>query len=173
MEKYAEILKEVKNSEITSTAISIIVVLAVISVIWVSGFVYFKRQKKKRPKKYGTAKQIRLRRQSLWAGIALTAIAVGFGAFLLFDTASLVSDINKDVSNGSYLTYEGGCTVRRDSRFLHFVRYDRWYQVELDNGHFALLYMDSFAEWASTDVGPFEGKVVYGKNSLIVVDVDQ
>ncbi|MBQ7817636.1 MAG: hypothetical protein IJ388_02410 [Oscillospiraceae bacterium] len=167
---YDEVLEKVSQKEI-STAIIIAIVLAVIiGTVWCCHYFYFKGLRKKHPKKYSTELQIKIRRRSLWASIALTLICVSIGALSIYGVADTISDINKDIEENAYVAYTGNYYVHSD--YIRRTLYDRWLSVTFDNGDYALLYMNSFAEWLSTEEGWFSGTVVYGRNSQIVVSID-
>ena len=166
---YDEVLEKVSQKEI-STAIIIAIVLAVIiGTVWCCHYFYFKGLRKKHPKKYST-EHINIRRRSLWASIALTLICVSIGALSIYGVADTISDINKDIEENAYVAYTGNYYVHSD--YIRRTLYDRWLSVTFDNGDYALLYMNSFAEWLSTEEGWFSGTVVYGRNSQIVVSID-
>lgn len=171
-EKYKEVLVAVANKEITSTVFWVIVLFILVFIIWASCYFYFKEQKNKNPKKYSLPKQIKARRKSIWAAVALSAICFVAGTFLCFNTISVVSDIKKDIKDNSLLTYRGKYYVTDDSHLFQTISYSKWLSVDFVNGDYAWVYMDSFFEWISTEEGRFDGTVVYGKNSLIVVDID-
>lgn len=167
---YNEVLENVSQKEI-STAIIIAIVLAVIiGTVWCCHYFYFKGLREKHPKKYTTGRQSKIRRRSLWASIALTLICVGIGALSIYSMADTISDINKDIDENAYVAYTGNYYVRSD--YVRRTLYDRWLSVTFDNGDCALLYMNSFSEWLSTEEGWFSGTVVYGKNSQIVVSIE-
>ena len=170
MEKYKELLEAVIRKELT-VLIDLTVILALIVVfIWVWCFLYFKRMKKRNLRLYNTEKQTKARRQSVYASVALTAVCALLGTFFCFDTANIIADIKKDISLGEFITYDGRYFV--DSDYMRYAPYDRWMSVDFDNGDYAYLYMDNIFEFIKTEEGEFEGSVVYAKNSLIVVDME-
>lgn len=167
MDVYRDVLEKVARKEIAATIIWVMVTCAVIFLIWTCTYRYYKKQKK-RPKSDSSEKQNKERRQSFWAAIALTVILITFVIWLCFSTADTVSDIRKDVAEDAYVTFVGSYTVRSDHFSKHML-YDRWVSVDFSNGEYAFVYINNFVEWLSLEEGTFEGKVVYGKNSLIVV----
>lgn len=102
----------------------------------------------------------------------MTIICIGLGVFFSFDAAETISDINRDIAENAYVTYVGGYYIDSDSYSSRYTLYDKWLSVDFDNEDYAFIYMNSFFKRISTDEGRFEGKVVYGKNSLIVVDIE-
>lgn len=173
MVKYKEVLEEVAKKEMFSAIFWIIVFFIIIGSIWAMNYFYFKKIKKKYPKKYNSEKQVKVRRQCVWGSIALSTICLGLGALLYFIAANTVSDINKDIAENSYITYTGGYYISGHSYYTKYTLYDGWLSVDFDNNDYAYIYIDGFFERISTEEGSFEGKVVYGKNSLIVVDVEK
>lgn len=170
MERYREVLEKIAEAELTSAVFWIVVLSIIIAVIWVCNYFFFKKTKFR--KKYSCEKQRKALRQSVWASIALSVICFGMGAISFFSAVNTISDINKDLEENTYITYAGGYYVGGDSHFSRYTLFDRWLSVDFDNGNNAFIYMDSFLEWISTEEGRFEGKVVYGKNSLIVVGIE-
>lgn len=172
MEMYKEILEKIAKKELSATVIWVTVLFVIIGAIWLSNYLYFKSMKNNYPRKYNSEKGRKVRCQSAWASIALTVICIGLGALLYFDTASTVLDINKDIEENTYITYDGGYYISDVSYHSWYTPYDNWLLVDFDNDDCAFIHVNSFFEWISTEVGQFEGKVVYGKNSLIVVDIE-
>ena len=172
MEMYNEVLEKVAEKELYFSIFWVVVLFLIIVIVWVCNYLYFKKMKNRHPKKYNSNKQIKIRRQSIYASIILSVICVGLGAFLSFDATDTISDVKRDIEEGAYVAYVGGYYVDSDSYSLGHSLYDRWLSVDFDNDDYAFIYMNSFFEWISTEEGQFEGKVVYGKNSLIVVDIE-
>ena len=173
MEKYNEVLKKVAEKELYFSIFWVVVLFLIIVIVWVFNYLYFKKMRNRHPKKYNSNKQIKIRRQSIYASIILSVICVGLGAFLSFDATDTISDVKRDIEESAYVAYVGGYYIDSDLYPLrHSLYYDRWLSVDFDNDDYAFIYMNSFFEWISTEEGQFEGKVVYGKNSLIVVDIE-
>ena len=172
MEKYNEVLEKVAEKELYFSIFWVVVLFLIIVIIWVCNYLYFKKMKNRHPKKYNSNKQIKIRRQSIYASIILSVICVGLGAFLSFDATDTISDVKRDIEENAYVTYVGGYYIDSDLYPSRHSLYDKWLSVDFDNDDYAFIYMNSFFEWISTEEGQFEGKVVYGKNSLIVVDIE-
>ena len=172
MEKYNEVLEKVAEKELHFSFFLVVVLFLIIGIIWISNHLYFKKMKNRTPKKYNSNKQIKIRRQSIYASIILSVICIVLGAFLSFDAIDTISDINRDIKDNAYVTYVGGYYVDGDLYRSRHTMYDKWLTVDFDNGDYAFIYMNSFFERISTEEGRFEGKIVYGKNSLIVVDIE-
>lgn len=172
MEKYNEALEKVAEKELYFSIFWVVVLFLIIGFIWVSNYLYFKKMKNRHPKRYNSNKQIKIRRQSIYASILLSVICVGLGVFLSFVATDTISDINRDIEENAYVTYVGCYYINSDLYHSRHDLYDKWLSVDFDNDDYAFIYMNSFLEWISTEEGQFEGKVVYGKNSLIVVDIE-
>ena len=170
MEMYNEVLEKVAEKELYFSIFWVVVLFLIIVIVWVCNYLYFKKMKNRHPKKYNSNKQIKIRRQSFYASIILTVLCVCLGIFFIFGAAYTISDIDKDIEENTYITYIGGYYV--DSEYMRHALYDRYLTVTFENNDYAILYMNSFFEWISTDKGSFDGTVVYGKNSLIVVDIE-
>lgn len=164
MELYQETLQKVAQKEIATAIFWVVVILLVVAIVWVSNYRFFK-------KKGNSQKQVKMRRQSIWASVALTVICVGFATLLLLNAANTVFDIHQDMEENAYITYVDGYRVTSSGYHSRTTLYDQWITVDFDNGDYGFLYMDSFFEWLTTEEGLFEGTVVYGKNSLIVVEI--
>ena len=172
MGKYNEVLEKVAKKELYSSIFWVGVLLLIIGIIWVSNYLYFKKMKNRNPKKYHSNKQITIHRQSIYASIILSVICAGLGVFLSFGAANIISDINRDIKENAYVTYDGCYCIDGNIYSSRRNLYTRWLSVDFDNDAYAFIYLNSFFEWISTEEGQFEGTVVYGKNSLIVVDIE-
>lgn len=170
MEKYKEILENIAEKEWSFVIFWVIVLFIIIGAVWIINYFHFKKAKNKFPQKYNSKKQIKVRRQGVWASICLSVICIGMGALLFFDAAKTASDIKKDIDDNSYITYTGGYYIH-DAYYTKYAM-DRWLSVDFDNGDHASVYINSFFERISVEEEKNEGKVVYGKNSLIVVDIE-
>lgn len=170
MQKYADVLEKVAGKEWSSVILLIVVLCVFVAAAWISNHLRFRRMKKKHPAMYESKKQVKMRRQAFWALLAVSFIGVGVGAFACWDTARTVADIQKDIAEKDYITYTGAYYVS-DSDYSRRQLYDRWVSVDLENDEYAFIYMNSWFEWIATGEGDFEGTVVYGKNSRIVVDM--
>lgn len=173
MEAYKGILEKTAGNELGYAILWITVLCVIIGVVWLGGCLYSKQMKKKDPKKYNSKKQEKIRRQSILASAALTVICIAFGAILYSDAANTVSEINKDIEENTYITYTGGYYVSDSTHFMKHSIFNRRLSVNFDDGGSAFLYMNRISERVSSEEGNFQGKVVYGKNSLIVVDIEK
>ena len=70
------------------------------------------------------------------------------------------------------MNYGGEFLIWDDKLHTDKKLYNRWINVDLDNDEVVYLYMDNFFERLITEEGQFTGTVTYGKNSLIVVNID-
>ena len=91
--------------------------------------------------------------------------------FFCVDVRNTISDINKDIEENAYVTYVGDYYINSVISVRRNQLYDRWLTVDLDNYDYAYIYVNSFFNALSMEEGEFKGKVVYGKNSLIIVDM--
>ncbi len=163
MEKYKEILEEIARKETRLTFFGVLALVVVVALTWISFYLWCRK------KKFNSQKQIKTRRQSTFALITLTVIAVLLAGLTSWGTVKTVSEINKDIEDDAYIEYIGDYHIY-DADFNNMA-FDRYLDVSLENGESALIYMNNIFERISMDEGHFEGKVVYGKNSAIVVDI--
>ena len=171
MQKYKDVLEKAARKELSTLIFVALILLLIIVAIWGSNYLYFNKMKKKHPTQFASKKQIKIRRQSIWASIALTVICVGVMMFFGFDVRNTISDINKDIEENAYVTYVGDYYINSVISGRRNQLYDRWLTVDLDNYDYAYIYVNSFFNALSMEEGEFKGKVVYGKNSLIIVDM--
>lgn len=171
MQQYDDILRKVSAKEITM-AVILTVILSVLFVLTaVRSYRYYERVKKKHKSTRNAEKQMKVKKQHLAALIALICIAVGFGGFVIADAAVTACNIKKDVKQRSYVTYTGEYRVRKGVSSRHGALYNKWVSVELDNLDAVYIYIDDLPEALGAEYGQFSGTVVYGENSLIVVDI--
>lgn len=171
MNEYQEILEKVAVKEMTVPIILSIILLILLVIVWMSSYRHFMKMKKKHINMYKSSKKVKGRKQCFWALIAISVIGVGFSTLLLLDAVDTVSAINKDINENSYMTYKGEYYINEDGYTVRYMLYDRWVSVDFENGDWAYLYINDVFEAFGTDRGECSGKVVYGKNSLIVVDI--
>jgi len=171
MNQYQEILEKVAAKEMTVPVILSIILLILLVIIWISSYRHFMKMKKKHINMYKSPKQVKGRKQCFWALIAISVIGVGLSVLLSLDSIDTVSAINKDINENSYITYKGEYYINEDGYTGRSMLYDRWVSVDFENGDCAFLYINDIFEAFGTDRGECSGKVVYGKNSLIVVDI--
>ena len=125
--------------------------------------------KKEHPKQYNSEKQVKLRRQSWLAATALTVIFVAMIAFLGIRNAKQIVNIREDIEECAYITYVGDYYISPNGTPGR--RSYGWRTVSFGDAGYASLYVDYWEGWLS-DVGDFEGTVIYGEHSLIVVYID-
>lgn len=169
MEQYNNILREIADKETMLSVILIIILMVILVLIW--GLLYHRCVRMKKRNGVYTLKQIKLRRSYLTASIALSCICVVLGGLIIADSAVMACDINKDIEQGSYVTHTGGYRIKKDAYLSRKLLYDRWLSVEFDSGDMVSIYTDNVSEALRTQYGEFNGTIVYGKNSLIVVDI--
>ena len=171
MDNYTDILNDIADKECESAlAVGIVTALAVV-VLWTAILINFKKEKIQHPRLYASDIEKKDRVKAVLTSVVISTICIVLCALISRDTVNMISDINKDISENSYVTYTGRyciSTVVRSKGQL----YDKWKTVDLDNGKFVLLYMDNFKEYLQLDEGCYNGKIVYGVNSLIVVEID-
>ena len=92
MEKYKDVLEKAARKELSTLIFVALILLLIIVAIWGSNYLYFNKMKKKHPTQFASKKQIKIRRQSIWASIALTVICVGVMMFFGFDVRNTISD---------------------------------------------------------------------------------
>ena len=171
MQNYIDVLNAVADKERGTVIVISVVAILLIAVIWTAILITFKKEKIKYAKLYASNSEKKDRRKAVWASVAISVICIGLSVLLNLDTVNLISDIKRDISESSYITYTGEyyiSTVVRSKQRL----YDQWVTVDLDNGEYVFLYMDGFKEYLQTEEGRYNGKLVYAENSLIVVEID-
>ena len=172
METYKEILEKVAEKEWYTMIFYLVILFLITVIVWISVYIYNIKVKKIHTKKFKLEKQIRIRRNNIFASLLLTIICIGLGLGFYFDAADTVKDIKKDIEDESYVTYVGGYYIDSNSYRLKYTWYNKWWSVDFENSNYAFIYINSLAEWTSMKEGQNEGQVVYGKNSLIVVDLE-
>lgn len=170
MKNYVNELEKVLRSEWITLIfwLAILVLLAVI--IWIVNYRYFKKefQKHNKPAKI---KQTEIAyKKSKWACLALSVVMAGIGFLFALLNLDTIKEINKDISNKSFKTYNGGYYVEYDFSSKH---YPKTLAVYLDNGETAYIYNRNFIEYLLTESGEFSGRVVYGESSSIIVEIDK
>ncbi len=171
MEKFQIILEKAARQEIAVAVVWVAALLGVVALIWIGQHLAFRKQKHKAPGAYAAEKQKKLRRQSIAAATCLTVVCLGLGTVLVVGTADTVSDIRRDLEEEAYDTYCGTYHIYDESTLSKYPLYCRWNKVDLENGAYAYLYMGSIAQWLTTDFGTFEGELVYGKHSRLLVRI--
>lgn len=170
MEQYRQILEKVARQELEIAVLWSVVLVAVLAVVWVCCYLVFRKVKgmdcRNRKK---TTSQSKLLRQSSWAALALTGILLAIGGVLWGSAVRTRWNIRQDLEQDAYVTYSGSYEILDNSVFSNRL-YDRWTKVDFEQGY-AHLYINSPLEWLETDYGAYEGTLVYGRNSLIVVDM--
>lgn len=163
---YTDILKETAHKEIFSIAIIAVVVLVITALVCVSLGIVNSRIKKS--KTTFIQKSLRKNTQKGILGlILLVLLTVSILISCSFDTVKRIRNIYKDIDEESYVTYSGdyyiSCSAANPPAPTII-------DVDLDNGETLYLYANMF-EWVTTLDGEYTGKVIYGKNSQIVVDI--
>lgn len=174
MEQYREILEKVARQELQLVIFWSVVLIAVIGVIWTCRCLTGRKLKtlecRTDKKRQSTNKMLQ---QSLWAAVALTGICLVLGTVLWSSALKVRRDIRTDLECASFDTYSGVYYIQDHSSLSKNRLYDRWTTVDFEQGDYAHLYINSPLEWIQTDYGTFEGTVVYGRNSLIVVELHE
>lgn len=174
MEQYRELLEKVARQDLRSAILWSLILAAVIGAIWICQYLNSRKLKaqicRSQKKKQKAGKMLR---QSVWAAIALTGFCLILGAVLWGSTVQMRRDIQRDLEQNAYVTYSGSCQIRDGSYRSKYTLFNRWVNVDFEDGNSALLPVNSPLEWFQTEYGPWEGTVVYGDNSLIVVDMQE
>lgn len=165
---YVEELEKVARSEWLSTLFwaAVLIILAVI--IWIVNYRYFKKefQKHNKPAKI---KQTEIAyKKSKWACLCLTIIMALIGTLFTLLNVDTITDINKDIELNSFKVYNGGFYVEHD---FNTKSYPKMLSVYLNNGDTAIIYNRNFIEYLFEQSGEYNGRVVYGENSGIVVEM--
>ena len=166
---YVQELEKVAKSEWASLIFWAVVLLAITVIVWIANYFYFKKQFQKHKTPARIKRTQDDYKKSKWACLALSVIIIAIGGLFSLGTISTVRDINKDIQNESFKTYNGGYFVESG---LRTKAYPRVLRVYLDNGEVVYIHNRNFIEYLKVDSGDFDGKIVYGENSLIVVEMD-
>ena len=167
MNKYKEVLDLVAETEINLTIINCVVSLLIITALWVSYYFHCKKMKAKYPKKYNLEKQIKIRRQGIYAATAISCICIAFIVLFCVGTVSTVADIKKDIKGNTYVTYSGRYYINYWT-YKSAPIYER--KVSLEN-EMVYLPLNAFSESISTEAGEHKGTLIYGQHSKYVVDI--
>ena len=171
MQNYTDILNAVAEEETVKVIITNICLLGIVIFIWIFNYFYCKRHKGKNPKLYASEKQKSDRRKAVFAIAVVSAVCVVIGVIGSLGNIDTVSEINKDVSEQSYVTYNGEYRVMRGSESENEL-YNKWASVYLKSGEAVLIHIDSFEEYLLLEDGRYNGRIVYGENSGIVVEIE-
>ena len=170
MEAYQEILEKIARRELVSAIFWIAIIILLLVIVTWRSYIYFRKMKSQESLKH--EKMIKSRWKCIMALICLYVIFGGIAFVMGYSAKSSIDDINKDIENQAYLNYGGEFLIWDDKLHTDNRLYSRLIDVDLDNGVVVYLYMDNFFERLITEEGQFTGTVTYGKNSLIVVDID-
>ncbi len=169
MQNYAEILSTINQKELSELVIALIIIFLIIAFGWFYNILYYKKKKKKNPKKFKSKKYVRERCRVFVCCIALTVICASFGVLRLTEYLHTSIQIKKDIENESYVIFNGNYSIRDAHPLLH--GFERWMVIEMYDGKYAYVRMDNVFDWLLLDEKDHKGKIVYGENSLVVVDV--
>ena len=173
MEQYRQILENAARSELRLAVFYSVLLVAVSAVIWICWFRSLKIKGKVEGSKKKGENQSKILRQSTWAAVVLTGICLAVGAVLWSSTVAVRRDIRCDLEQDVYETYTGGYYIEDYASVSRTRLYDRWTTVNLEEGGVAYLYVNSPLKWLQTEHGAVDGTVVYGRNSLIVVELQE
>lgn len=172
MEQYRQILENAARSELRVTVLYSVLLVAVSAAIWICWhFGSLKIKAKTESSRKKRANQSKILRQSTWAAVALTGICLVIGGVMWGSAVAVRRNIRCDLAQDTYETYTGVYYIEDYASVSKSRLYDRWTTVEFENGGVGYLYINSPLKWLQTEYGTFEGTVVYGRNSLIVVDL--
>lgn len=169
MQKYAEILSLIVQKELVELTIAIIIIFLIIAITWSSNIIYYHKKQKKNPRKFSSKKYVKERRKVFWSCVALTVILSLICALQLTGYLSTSAEIKQDIENQSYIIFNGDYSIT-DVNLLHY-GFERWEKLEMEDGKYAYVYNDNIFDWLSTDEKEHKGKIVYGENSLVVVEL--
>ncbi len=170
MDNYRDILERVIQKEVTASVIIGAVLALIVGIVWFCHCFHFHTMKIKKPKQYNSQQQTKNRRKSMWASIGMTLVCVCLAAVVAFGTVETVSDIYQDIEENAYASFTGEYYVDNGHRPRKLL-YDRWLSVAFNDSDYALLYIDGLSEWITTETGWFQGTIVYGEHSGIVVSM--
>ena len=166
---YIETLEKVCRSELINTLFYSIILITITIAIWIINYFYFKKKFKENNKK-GYLKGLKSAyKNSIKACIVVTLIFIAIAIVFVLLGYNSIDQINKDIEQNSFEIYNGNYYVDYD---FNAKSYPKYLDVYLENGEVISVYNKNFIEYLLTENGAHTGKVVYGKNSLIVVDMD-
>lgn len=173
MEDFRCALEAVAQQELLSVVGWTVILTLIVVCVWFTVTTYFRKEKRKNPKRFASAKQQKLRRQSYLAAAGLSAICIVLGLIYNIGTVNTLLKIQDDLQDNTFVTYSGDYFIESSVGVSRKTLYDRWLTVDLDNGEFVFLYMNDFLDWVATEEGDGSGMVVYGENSKIVVFIEE
>ncbi len=169
MQKYAEILSSIIQKELVELTIALIIIFLIIALAWSYNIIYYHSKQKKYPRKFSYEKYVKERRKVFLCCVALTVILSLICALQLTGYLSTAAEIKQDIKNESYLIFNGNYSIT-DANMLHH-GFERWEKLKMEDGKYAYVYNDNIFDWLSTDEKEHKGKIVYGENSLVVVEL--
>ncbi|MBE6924960.1 MAG: hypothetical protein E7466_06995 [Ruminococcaceae bacterium] len=167
MDKYAHILQDALQEEASDLVFSVVLLFLIVAVAWIAMIAYAWKVKNQDSERYYSQWEIRIRRRGWLGCLGLTLLCSGLGVVFSIGRWNTIAEIRQDLIDESYIVYEGKGDIRGDTINSRYSVDDGWLTVDLDGDKYAFLDMDVF----SCSKGEFQGRLVYGENSLIVVDI--
>lgn len=172
MEQYRQILENAARSELRIAVLYSVLLVTVSAAVWICWyFGSLKIKAKSEGSRNKREKHSKILRQSTWAAVALTGICLVIGGVLWGSAVAVRRNIRCHLAQDTYETYTGIYYIEDHASVSRHRLYDRWTMVDFEGGGFGYLYVNSPLKWLQTEYGAFEGTVVYGRNSLIVVEL--
>ena len=162
---YSDILNKIAFKEIISLLLVIIILFSLITVVWI---VSFKSFKKNHRFQHNELKK-QNKKKCIIGLIFLTVFSISIVLFCLFDNIKYLHKIYKDINEESYVTYSGSYYMASSAIDANPPA-PTTIDIYLENNETLYLYVD-LLQWAFTIDGEYTGQIIYGKNSLIIVDM--
>jgi hypothetical protein len=173
MEDYRSALEAVAQKEFLSMVCWTVILTLIVVFVWFTVATYFWKEKRKNPKRFASAKQQKLRRQSYLAAVGLSVISIVLGLIFNIGTVNTLLMIQDDLRDNTFVTFSGDYFIESSVGLSRNTLYDRWLTVNLDDGELVFLYMNDILDWLATEEGDGSGIVIYGENSRIVVSIEE
>jgi len=165
---YIETLEKVCRSELINTLFYSTILIIITIAIWIINYFYFKKKFKEDNKKGYLKGLKKAYKNSIKACIVLTLVFVVIVIMFVSLGIYSIGEINKDIEQNSFEIYNGNYYVDYD---FNGKSYPKYLDVYLENGEVVSVYNKNYIDYLLTKNGAHTGKVVYGKNCLIVVDM--
>jgi hypothetical protein len=173
MEDFRSALEAVAQQELLSVVGWTVILTLIVVCVWFTVTTYFRKEKRKNPKRFESEKQQKLRRQSYLAAAGLSAICIVLGLIFNIGTVNTLLMIHDDLRDNTFVTFSGDYFIEASVGLSRNTLYDRWLTVNLDDGELVFLYMNDILDWLATEEGDGSGIVIYGENSRIVVSIEE
>lgn len=164
---YSDIFKKIAFKEIIPLLLVIIILFSLITVVWIVSFKSFK--KNHRFQHNESTKKVE-QKKCIMGLILITIFSIAIVLFCLFDNIQYLHKIYKDINEESYITYEGNYYITSSAIALNPPT-TTFIDVNLETNLTLRLYV-SLSKWFFIPtLEENHGKIIYGANSNIIVDI--